>query len=108
MSRPFIAVILILLLASSAANAIGLGDRDKGHAYVRQFCVECHAVEKGEMAEVESEIPSFQEAADSEGMSQAALAVWLQSSHPNMPNFIIPPADVDNIIAYILSLRTPK
>jgi hypothetical protein len=31
--------------------------------------------------------------------------VWLQTSHPNMPNLIVPPEDRDDVIAYILSLR---
>jgi hypothetical protein len=41
-------------------------------------------------------------------MTARALAVWLQTSHPTMPDFIIPPGDMDNVIAYIMSLRTPR
>ena len=55
-----------------------------------------------------AQVPSFQEIADTEGMTPRALLVWLQTPHPNMPDFIIPPADMDNLIAYVMSLRTPK
>jgi hypothetical protein len=31
--------------------------------------------------------------------------VWLQTSHPTMPNIKLKPETMDDIIAYILSLR---
>lgn len=92
---------------SGEQDTFELGDKDKGHAYAQKFCADCHPVEKDENV-LFGDVPSFQEVADSEGMSPRALAVWLRTSHPNMPDFIIPPDDIDNIIAYIMSLRTPK
>ncbi|CAN1721235.1 Subtilisin-like protease SBT4.7 [Hyphomicrobium sp. 1Nfss2.1] len=89
------------------AGAVELGNKEEGHAYAQKFCTECHAIEKDESM-LFSEVPSFQEVADSEGMSPRALSVWLRTSHPNMPDFIIPPDDIDNLVAYIMSLRTPK
>jgi hypothetical protein len=41
-------------------------------------------------------------------MTGTALAVWFRTPHPTMPNFIFAPADRDNLIAYILSLRNPQ
>ena len=52
------------------------------------------------------DLPSFQTVADSPGMTERALAVWLQNPHPNMPNFILPQADMDNVIAYIMTLKS--
>ena len=37
-------------------------------------------------------------------MTATALAVWLQTSHPTMPNIMLAPNDMDNVFAYILSL----
>jgi hypothetical protein len=31
--------------------------------------------------------------------------VWMQTSHPGMPDLILEPQDMDNVIAYILSLK---
>jgi len=31
--------------------------------------------------------------------------VWSRTSHRTMPNLVIEPADMDDLIAYILSLR---
>jgi hypothetical protein len=46
--------------------------------------------------------------ADTPGMTAQALAVWLQTSHPTMPNFIIKPDDIDDLTAYITSLHKPR
>ncbi len=50
--------------------------------------------------------PSFQSVADTTGMSARALVVWLQTSHPTMPDLILKPDEMDNVVAYIMSLRT--
>jgi hypothetical protein len=41
-------------------------------------------------------------------MSVTALTVWSRTSHTTMPNLIIEPGDMDDLIAYILSLREWK
>ena len=42
-------------------------------------------------------------------MTERALVVWLQSSHhATMPNFIIAPDDLDNVVVYIMSLRATE
>ncbi len=53
--------------------------------------------------------PSFGAVADMPGMNGRALAVWLQSSdHATMPNLILAPGDLDDVVAYIVSLRARK
>ena len=42
------------------------------------------------------------------GMSVTALTVWSRTTHPTMPNLVIDPNDMDDLIAYILSLRERK
>jgi hypothetical protein len=38
-------------------------------------------------------------------MKGTALRVWLSTSHPTMPNIVVEPPDMDNVIAYILTLK---
>jgi hypothetical protein len=38
-------------------------------------------------------------------MTRRALVVWLQSSHPNMPNIMLEAQDRDDVVAYIMSLK---
>ena len=43
------------------------------------------------------------------GMNERALIVWFQSSdHETMPNLILAPGDLDDVVAYIVSLRARK
>ena len=99
--------ILALLSPTSPALAVELGNAAAGLEYAQKFCADCHTVEEGTVM-LFTDVPSFQEVADTKGMSARALVVWLTTSHPNMPDIIIPPDDIDNVVAYIMSLRTKK
>jgi hypothetical protein len=63
---------------------------------------------RSEAASPNKQAPPFKAIADTPGMSVTALTVWSRTSHPTMPNFVIEPADMDDLIAYILSLREKK
>jgi len=97
-----------LLLAPVSAAAVELGDPKLGHAYATKVCAECHEVEGVDSFSPNPDAPSFKEVANTPGMTARALAVWLRTSHPTMPDFIIKPDDMDNLISYIMSLRTPQ
>ena len=68
---------------------------------LRKKMPECHAVQAGEKV---SPDPAAPRVANSSGMTGLALVVWLQSSHPTMPNLMVPP---DNVVAYIMG-QTPR
>jgi len=97
-----------LLLLPGAAAAQDLGNAGVGMEYAERACAECHDVDAGGEISPNPDAPSFQSVADTTGMSPRALVVWLQTSHPTMPNLIVKPNDMDNVIAYIMSLRRPK
>lgn len=99
--------VLVPLFPGMPAVAVELGNATAGLEYARKVCAECHAVDNDTVM-LFSQVPSFQEVADTEGMTPRALVVWLSTSHPNMPDLIIPPDDMDNVVAYIMSLRTKK
>jgi hypothetical protein len=53
--------------------------------------------------------PTFSAVADTPGMNERALVVWFQSfDHETMPNLMIAPGDLDDVVAYIVGLRTRK
>lgn len=97
---------LCVLLVSSPAGAVDIGDAARGLDYARKVCAECHLVENDGPYSVNPDAPSFQDIADTPGMTGRAIAVWLQTSHPTMPDLIIPQQDTDDLIAYITSLRS--
>ena len=99
-------IVAVFFALFSAAEAQEVGNVEAGHAYAKKICADCHAVERGEKESPYLDLPTFQAVADSPGITERALAVWLQNPHPNMPNFILPQADMDNVIAYIMSLKS--
>lgn len=92
------------VLSAGAAVAQEIGDPQAGREYAITNCTECHAVEAGDFDSPLYGTPSFQEIANTPGMSEIALLSFFQTSHPTMPNLIVPSSDVRNLIAYIRSL----
>ena len=77
-----------------------------GKAYAEQVCAACHAVEQGEEESPLYQAPTFQSVANTPGMTEMALTVWLQSSHPTMPNIVLSQDEIRNVVAYIRSLKS--
>jgi mono/diheme cytochrome c family protein len=97
--------VFVSFFCGVAANAEAqTGDPQAGAAYAKKVCAQCHATERSE-ASPEPTAPPFQDVANTPGMTGTALRVWLSTSHPTMPNIIVEPQDMANVIAYILSLR---
>ena len=90
------------------ANAEEIGDAAIGSAFALKYCAECHAVKPGEAYSPNPGAPSFTSVAKTSGMTGRALAVWLDNSHPTMPNFILHADQRDNVIACIMSLKSEK
>jgi len=80
-------------------------DVEAGKAYATAICADCHAIRPGEGDSPLLDAPNFQSVADMPGMTDLALSVWLQTSHPTMPNIILEQDDMRNVIAYIRSLQ---
>jgi mono/diheme cytochrome c family protein len=95
------AVVLALTSQALAQDA----DIEAGAAYARKVCAGCHAVLANEQISPLPQAPTFQSVADTPGMTETALTVWLQSSHPTMPNIVLEQDDLRNVVAYIRSLE---
>jgi mono/diheme cytochrome c family protein len=96
----------VMLLGFVHAAIAQEGDVAAGQAYAKQICAACHAVLPNEQISPLAQAPTFQKVADTSGMTELALSVWLQSSHPTMPNIILKPDDLRNVVAYIVSLKS--
>jgi mono/diheme cytochrome c family protein len=82
------------------------GDTRAGLAYAKTNCSQCHEIER-RTKRVPGKPPAFAEIANSPGMTGRGLAAALDTSHKAMPDFILARDDRDDVIAYILSLRSP-
>jgi tetratricopeptide (TPR) repeat protein len=89
-------------------DAMDIGDARKGLDYARIVCAACHNVSESNAPSPNSMAPSFKHVANLPGTSLAALTVWSRKPHSSMPNLIVEPKDMDDVIAYILSLKDRK
>lgn len=101
-------VALLLMTGAQLASAQELGDAKAGLTYADGVCAECHAVKKGQRVSPHERAPAFEIVANSRGMTEMALRVWFQSSHPSMPNLMLTTKQSDDMIAYIMSLKTGR
>jgi cytochrome c len=94
---------IALAATTQAMSAEEAGDPQAGFDYAQTYCAKCHGIseEKSPLPQA----PRFRKVADQPGITATALQVWMQTSHPTMPNIIVAPSDMRNVIAYILSLK---
>jgi mono/diheme cytochrome c family protein len=103
------AVAVAGVLACASVYAAEVGNPQRGLAYAQKNCAKCHAVEAGDMFSPTMIAPTFSTIAETPGINERALIVWFQSSdHATMPNLILAQEDLDDVVAYILSLRAHK
>ena len=91
--------------ATAPCQAQEFGNAQRGKAYAEQLCSDCHRIGKESVPSADPKAPPFTSVAKTKGMTAMALGVWLQTSHPTMPNIRLKPETMDDIIAYVLSLR---
>ena len=111
MNRISITIVSAIVVSTafiSNASSQETGDINRGGALANSVCAQCHAVRARQLRSPDPMAPSFTSVAEAPGMTDRALRVWLQSSHPTMPNFILSSKERNDVASYILSLRAEK
>lgn len=103
--RMAIAAVFISCSATVSWAQADLGDVGRGHDLARTTCAACHQVEKGDTSEKFMDVASFQTVANNRARTKLALLVFLKSPHANMPDIVLSEKEIDNVIAYIMSLK---
>ena len=111
--RQFTALLCSIWLAACAAQpavrtdelSSAPGNAAAGLRYAQQVCAECHAVAAGVTWSNLPEAPSFESIANTPGMTRLALNAWLHSPHPSMPHLIVEADRIDDLAAYLTSLK---
>jgi mono/diheme cytochrome c family protein len=96
---------LAALVASGAAAQEASGDPEAGFELASEVCAFCHAISPGESMSPIPEAPSFEQIANTPGMTETWLYAWMTTSHPTMPDIILEPEELTDVVAYILSLQ---
>ena len=106
--RRLACLVVLLMISAAAGGAQQFGDAQKGAAWARDVCSECHAIRTAQGRSPNPRSPSFVELANTPGMTPAALTVALTTPHAGMPMFMLSSDQRQDIIAYILSLKSER
>ena len=81
------------------------GDVERGRLYVETACAGCHAVRGGQSESPNPNALPFEAIAQTSGLAAPSLFMLLRTSHETMPNIVIATKDLEDVVAYILSLK---
>jgi mono/diheme cytochrome c family protein len=89
--------------ATLSSPAVAAGDASSGQVLAQTWCTGCHIV--GPAATGGDTAPPFAAIANRSNLSPGALRAWLTEPHPPMPNLDLSRQQIDDITAYLDSLR---
>jgi len=93
------------LVAAGAASAQEIGSVDAGHAIAKKVCAQCHLVEIGQAPPRDVGAPPLKAVMARPDATEFRLRAFLRTPHHKMPDLQFTPAETDDIIAYLLSLK---
>ena len=97
---------LALSVAAYMAGAIPslAADIGKGAQVARQWCASCHVTDDAPARTVQQGPPTFR-AISRSGLTADQLRAFLSHPHGSMPDLSLTRAEMDDLIAYIATLR---
>jgi len=101
-----IALLAILLAPTPAWGAGDASKASDGRKLALQWCAECHLVEKAQAQAPVDGVPTFFAIADHPSTTETGLRAFLSTPHGKMPDIMLSREQIDDIIAYILSLKS--
>lgn len=107
MPRIVCTMLIVAAILVLAGPEDAKADAARGQALSQQWCSQCHAVRPAE-ASANPKAPAFAAIAAEPSATEFALRTFLRVPHPTMPNFILKPDDIDDIVGYIISLKPQK
>ncbi len=102
---PLLSALLAMALGWSAAGQ-DIGDPVAGRGLAEKWCNSCHVVDPKARDAVSTGAPAFTAVARMSSATPLSLRVFLQTPHERMPDLHLTGDEIDNMIAYILSLRS--
>ena len=98
------ALLVLLSLRNANGMDLQLESITAGRRLAEAWCMECHTI--GAIGSgARKPPPDFVAVANRSSTTALSLKVFLQTSHPTMPNVIVGPIQADDLASYILSLK---
>jgi mono/diheme cytochrome c family protein len=101
--RVFIAALLTIWLSAAATDARA-ADPEQGEVLARTWCAECHIV-ADDQTRGSADVPPFRQIARRRTDTAFDLVTFLADPHPAMPPLSLTRREIDDIVAYIGSLK---
>ena len=98
----------ILILSNFAANpavAVALGSPGPGEAIALEICSDCHIVSDRQVRFHIFGLPSFSDIASDPKKTEFWIRTFMRTPHFEMPNYTLNDEQLDNLIAYIRTLK---
>jgi cytochrome c len=104
MRLAFAKIALLSFVLAVGGTDIAYADAGAGSQIAQRWCASCHVVGESQTGSVPQGPPSFRTIAKS-GMTAEQLRAFLSHPHGAMPDLALTRTEIDNLIAYIQSLR---
>lgn len=105
----FVAVFVVFAASIEVeAKELPLPSPVKGLELAQKFCTGCHVVESSASTTVPAGVPTFRGIANRPGQTGQHIKDVLIQPHPPMPDIHLSAPEIQNIIAYLETLRTDK
>lgn len=98
-----IALVVAIALAVPPGNRGHAADPQDGYRLAKQWCTSCHIVGPNEPG-ADAARP-FASIANDPLFTEDGIRAWLADPHPPMPNLNLSRLEVEQIVAYLRSLR---
>jgi mono/diheme cytochrome c family protein len=108
MSAKALAVVMAVaagLLAGTDAQAQRRGSASEGMTVAQRYCASCHLIGGAQQSVAQPGVPSFAAIAKHAGQTPERLAGIIIIPHPPMPNLSLTMREVQDVVAYIMSLK---
>jgi mono/diheme cytochrome c family protein len=89
----------------SPAAAVETGFAGNGEAFALEICSDCHVVSDRQVRVDTVKLPSFRAVANDPKYSEHWLRTFMRTPHFEMPNFILTDQQLDDLLAYIDTLK---
>ena len=106
-TRPLLLrlISLLPLLLAIPASAQDIGDAAHGRQLAETWCSSCHVVGPSTARGTSNGAPTFAAVATMKSTTPMSLHAFLLTPHANMPDLHLSRDEIDDLSAYILSLR---
>jgi mono/diheme cytochrome c family protein len=97
-----------LMVAGPASAQMSTADAKRGRELAEKLCTGCHIVAPNSAKTANPDVPTFPSIARRSGTTAERLAGRIIVPHPAMPNTQLTVAEIRDIVAYILTLKTAR